>query len=510
MQAYDKCSRAVAGFSGNDFARQVAERDASLKASSTKKFRSAAAPKGTKLASGYTDRTQQRISEEEDDKATRIKALEDMVKLGQMDQATFEALRDEIVGGDVRNVHLVKGLDRKLLERVRRGEDVLADKKQAKEASTDRASPEPRAPANANVDLDQEFEQLAGKEIQPVARSESEKRGEMAAPPSVAGRKRTRDDILKELKASRQAATTAFTKPQPPEPSLGPRFMKVGEKKERPRIERDERGREVLITVDENGKVKRKIKKTKEPAPSSHGLLMPDKDAKPLGMEVVETAPAPKVEDVDIFEGVGADYDPLEGLGDDSNDSDDGETDDLISPPGGEDQSISLKSPLSTGQASMPPPPIPTKAKASKGNYFGDAEEDPSADTGTTSKSLDDPTILAALKKAATLKPLSAGDTDSMEKDEAAKLARRKKMLENQDRDAEDMDFGFGSSRFGDEEEADGKKVKLSAWGKDGEDGQRHAEGKGPRKRGPKKKKGDANNAADVLKAMQRMKEKGR
>ncbi|KAL8831531.1 MAG: hypothetical protein Q9191_000809 [Dirinaria sp. TL-2023a] len=500
--------RSVVGSSGNDFARQVAERDASLKAPSIKKFRSAAAPKGTKLASGYTDRTQQRISEEEDDKATRVKALEDMVKLGQMDQATFEALRDEIVGGDVKNVHLVKGLDRKLLERVRRGENVLADKTEANEASTKVASPERRASPSADNDLDQEFEQLADKEVQPVAKPESEKKGVMAPPPPVAGRKRTRDDILKELKASRQAATPASTESQPAKPSLGPRFMKVGKKRESSRIERDERGREVLITVDENGKVKRKVKKAKEAAPPSHGLLMPDKDAKPLGMEIVEAAPAPEVEEVDIFEGVGADYDPLEGLGDGSNDSEDGETDSRVSPPDGEDQSTSLRPPLSTGQASMPPPPLPTKATANKRNYFGDAEEDPSANTGATSKSLDDPTILAALKKAATLKPLSAGDTDSVGEEETAKLARRRKMLENQDRDAEDMDLGFGSSRFGDEEEADGKKVKLSAWGKDGEDGQRIAEGKGPRKRGPKKKKGDANNAEDVLKAMQRMKEK--
>lgn len=503
--------RSVAGFSGNDFARQVAERDASLKGPSNKKFRSTAAPKGTKLASGYTDRTQQRISAEEDDKATRIKALEDMVKLGQMDQATFEALRDEIVGGDVRNVHLVKGLDRKLLERVRRGEDVLADKSEAKRASTEVASPERRSPASADVDLDQEFEQLADKKIQPVAKSEGEKKGEMAPPPPVAGRKRMRDDILKELKASRQAAATASTKPQPPEPSLGPRFMKVGEKKEKSRIERDDRGREVLITVDENGKVKRKIKKAKEAAPPpSHGLLMPDKDAKPLGMEIVEAVPAPEVDEVDIFEGVGADYDPLEGLGDDDDDSDNRETVERLSAPGDEDRNTSLEAPLSTGQATMPPPPLPAKVTANKRNYFGDAEEEPSADTEATSKSLNDPTILAALKKAATLKPLSTGDTDPMEKDEEARLARRKKMLENQDRDAEDMDLGFGSSRFGDEEEADGKKVKLSVWGKDREDGQTHAEGKGPRKRGPKKKKGDANNAADVLEAMQRMKEKGR
>ena len=429
-----------------------------------------------------------------------------MVKLGQMSKASFEALRDEIVGGDVRNVHLVKGLDRKLLERVRRGEDVLADNSGVKEASPKATSPERRAISSEHLDLDQEFDQLADKEVQPVARTENEKKGDMAPPPPVAGRKRTRDDILKELKASRQAATTTAMKHQPSEPSLGPRFVKVGEKRGRSRIERDERGREVLMTVDEDGRVKRKVKKAKEAGHSSYGLLMPDKDAKPMGMEVAEAPPVPEFEEVDIFEGVGADYDPLESLGEDDDDSDDGGTHDLVSTSGGEGPTASLKPPLSTDQISMPPPPLPAKATANKRNYFGYTKEDTSADPEATSKSLDDPTILAALKKAATLKPLSAGDTDSDEKEAAAKLARHRKMLENQDRDAEDIDLGFGSSRFGDEEETDGKKVKLSLWGKDGEDGQGRAEGKGPRKRGPKKKKGDVNNAADVLKAMERRK----
>ena len=79
-------------------------------------------------------------------------------------------------------------------------------------------------------------------------------------------------------------------------------------------------------------------------------------------------------------------------------------------------------------------------------------------------------------------------------------------MLEAHDRDADDMDLGFGSSRFGDEEDGEGKKVKLSVWGKETGDEGRSGEGKVPRKRGPKKRKGDANSAADVLKVMERRK----
>lgn len=72
------------GSSGVDFARQLAERDQGERP--TKKFRSSAAPKGTKLASGYRDRTQERVSVEEDEKASRVKALEEMLKLQQIDQ----------------------------------------------------------------------------------------------------------------------------------------------------------------------------------------------------------------------------------------------------------------------------------------------------------------------------------------------------------------------------------------------------------------------------------------
>ena len=52
------------------------------------------------------------------------------MKLQQIDRPTFERLRDDIIGGDINAVHLMKGLDFKLLERVRRGEDVLSGKKE--------------------------------------------------------------------------------------------------------------------------------------------------------------------------------------------------------------------------------------------------------------------------------------------------------------------------------------------------------------------------------------------
>lgn len=503
----------MAGSSGNDFARQLAERNASLNPSATKKFRSTAAPKGTKLGSGYQDRTKLLTSDEDDEKARRVKALEEMVKLGQMEQSTFEALRDEIIGGDISHVHLVKGLDRKLLERVRRGEDVLSAATSAAKGPSEESDPSQTVPPPADVDVDEELEELEKKEIQPVTKQEQSKQGEMA-PAQVAGKKRNRDDILKELRASRLAAAEASKQAEPP--ALGPKFTKFGQKRETSRIEKDERGREILITTDENGKVKRKVKKAipNDEASRDRGLLMPDKDAQPLGMEIALPATLNQEEDIDgdIFEGVGADYDPLDGLEDEEDDSEDEKVKVQDSQRQSSPGVVGGKPPnaSSSDRSSMPPPPLPNKAIESRRNYFGDAGEYKEEDSDLPSNKLTDPTILAALKKASTINPLSSQDSAPENEEEAAKLARRKRLLEGHDRDADDMDLGFGSSRFGDEEEAEGKKVKLSVWGKESGKEERSGEGKGPRKRGAKKRKGDANSAADVLKVMERRKAEGK
>ncbi|MCJ1381611.1 hypothetical protein MMC17_004722 [Xylographa soralifera] len=507
--------RSVAGSAGIDFARQLREQNGPTNA---KKFRSSAAPKGSKLASGYQDRTQLRTSTEEDDKAARVKALEDMVRLGQMEMATFEALRDEIVGGDVKDVHLVKGLDYKLLERVRRGEDVLAEKPPDLDKDNTKMKED-------EVDVDEAFDDLEGKEVQPLAKEERQKKGEMA-PPSLSsgGKKRTRDDILRELRESRQKAAEEKKAQQP---TLGPRFKKLGAKQEKSRIERDERGREVLITVDEDGNVKRKVKKVKIEdigANGDNGLLMPEKDAKPLGMDVshIRKAPEPVVkEDIDIFEGVGIDYDPLGGEQDEDDDDETSDEEDIRESTGAhkdEPGTISQKAIVSAEDSdnmsessppAMPPPPIPAKPSNSTRNYFNDTSPG-DAENPTAANPLTDPTILAALKKASTIKPLSSS-TETTNEAEAAKLAKRKKMLEAHDRDAEDMDLGFGSSRFEDQEEGEDRKVKLSVWGKDhGDEDEAKGEGKEKRKRGGKKRKGDKNSASDVLKVMARQKEDGK
>lgn len=445
------------------------------------------------MGSGYQDRTQLRTSGDEDEKAVRVKALEEMVKLGQMDQSTFEKLRDEIVDGEVKDVHLVKGLDYKLLERVRRGEDVLSDS--VKSASSQGQDYDSKDEPEPELDVDEEFEKLEEKQIQPMAKEEKSKKGEMAPPPLVAGKKRTRDDILKELKASRAAAAEKAK-----QSTLGPKFVKVGEKKERSRIERDERGREILITVDEEGRVKRKVKKTKtEETLNGHGLPMPDKAAKPLGMEVASVVEAPIEDEGDIFEGVGADYNPLGDMDDDndSDDSSDTEGKATAQPP----KPSPPPEPSESETSAVPPPP------GKRRNYFGDADDDEQDTNAPSTNPLTDPAILAALRKASSIKPIPSGSTNE---EAAAKVAQRKKMLESHDRDAEDMDFEFGSSRFGDQEDGEDRRVKLSAWDGDGDKDGGKGEDKAKRKRGAKKRKGDVNSAADVLNVMERRKAEGK
>ncbi|KAE9381888.1 hypothetical protein N431DRAFT_539431 [Stipitochalara longipes BDJ] len=488
--------RTVAGYSSsNDFARQLAERNSSS-SQATKKFRSSAAPKGAKLPEGYVDRAKQRVGddgEEESEKVQRVKALEEMMKLQQIDEATFEKLREEILGDEVgmQRAGLVKGLDRSMLERVKRGELTTEDVLEGRAGKKEQAGNE-----EGEEDVDDEFEKLEEREVEAVHREKEKKKGEMA-PPALTGKKRNRDQILAELKAARLAAKEAA------QPSLGSRFKKVGDRRGESRIERDSKGREVLITVDEDGNEKRKVRKVQVQEPEvekGHGLLMPDKDAVPLGMEVPEI-PKPaeeEEEDDDIFEGAGDDYDPLAGLEDEDSEEEgeEGEVSETKEKAPAKEEARDKPVP-----GSMAPPPKP-KDSAAPRNYFGESKSEPLPDTSGP-KAID-PTILAALKKASTLNPISK---EAESEEEAAKAARRKKMLQQDDRDAQDMDMGFGSSRFADEEDFEEKKVKLSEWGsKDDDDEGGKGDGKGKRKRGPKKRKGDANSAADVMKVLERRK----
>ncbi|KAI7713443.1 hypothetical protein KC353_g7547 [Hortaea werneckii] len=499
--------RNVKGGTDVDFARQVRERNAALGGSAqpaSKRFKSRD-PRGVKLGAGYTDRAKAREEAQDDEgeegsKAARIKALEEQMKLDQISQRTFEALRDEITGGDVGSTHLVKGLDRRLLERVRRGEDVLGT------GNGDGAAAPP-------PDVDEELDKLGEQEVHAIAKEKNEKRGNMAAPAQLAGKKRSRNEIMAELKAQRQAAAAAKAAP-----SLDSRWRKVGEK-QKDRIEIDAKGREVLITVDDDGIVKKRVRKV--PEKSSNVADMPDASKPVLGADVEISTAAPQApppqeeeeEDDDIFEGVGTDYDPLGKVGGDEDDEDSDEEDSKE----GKERPGVKGSPGKPSPATLVQDAQTADAKPpAKRNYFGDSvdEQDSHAEADRFAG------VENLLKKAAQKgdnveDDVSEGDEDLDDAARAEKAAKQKKraaMLEaaQRDRDMEDMDMGFGSSRYEDEAEVDaeGSKVRLSQWkgkvgGGEEDEGWEEGGSKEKRKRKPKKRKGDANNAADIMRVIE-------
>lgn len=492
--------RSVVGYnSSNDFAKQLAEHKRELSGQPpTKKFRSSAAPKGTKLAHGYQDRTSLRRADGEDvetrdDKEKRLKALEEMMKLQQIDQATFEKLSEEIgVGGDISSTHLVKGLDWKLLERVKRGEDVSAG------PAGEQKEPE----GETKADVDDELESVLAKEVESVAIEPKPKKGEMASPvsePATQGQRVSRDEILQRLKASR-ALDKQEEVSLPVEPSLGERFKKVGsgnqsEKKRFTEVVHGRR-REVLITTDRDGRTKRKVRWLDKEAPAVSNEASKESTKAVLGMEVPAELAAKheamlleqqqaEEEDNDIFAGVGADYNPLADVSDASDEEShhDGEI---------------KAADLTAGTAGPKATPTPDITTVQPRNYFPTkAPEAPEAPTESPNPLVSDPAVIAALKRAAEIR-LPRDETDSgelaiaPEAQDPDQISRRKLFLENlkkRDReDAMDMDLGFGESRFGDDEDEDGP-----TW--DGEDGEK----KRGRKRGPKKRKGDKDSIHDVM-----------
>lgn len=451
------------------------------------------------MPEGYQDRAQLRnaeaANEDPEDLQQRVKALEEMVKLGQIDQRTFDKLCAELgVGGDVGSTHMVKGLDWKLLNRVKAGEDVS----KAAEKPAPAPQEEPLSAEMAEEEFERLMEEKGLEEVTAAPKEQKEKKKGVMAPPPP--RKKTRDEILKELKASRAAP------PPPPESTLGSRFKKVGddkpEKKRFVELAENGRRREVLVITDAQGNTKRKVRwidKPGEKAPPSE-LVQLDKNAKPLGMEVpaeiaakAAASAAPEDDDDDIFAGVGADYNPLAGIEQDDDSSSDEEEGEAKKKSTGDGE----------GKHSTKEETGPEAAtKPVKRNYFSSsasavAEEEPEDRSNPLTK---DPTILAALKRAAALRQASPSAEDSGESGEAA--LRHKNFLEEARRrdalDAADMDMGFGGSRIEDGEEDDGPLLDFDD---DGEGQQRGGAKK--RKRGPKKKKGDKDSVSDVMSVLE-------
>ena len=484
--------------SNADFARQVREQHAGLQP--TKKFKSSA-PKGSKLGDGYTDRAKERAEaqrREEEEKAKRIRALEQQVKLGTLPAADFEHIREKILADADSGRPQVKGLDRKLLERTRRGEDILDTTGAEKEEDDGDAAP---------IDVEDALDKLGAQEVQTVARTAAEKVGTKATAAPVAGVKRTRDEIMAELKAKRQRAAQEKAAAAP---VFDHRWRKVGEQA-KPRLEIDHKGREVLITVDEDGIVKRMVRK---PGAGKEGIAAPSSDSsKPvLGADYVlgKQGPAQHKRDAagdnddgdddddddddgDIFAGVGTEYNPL------------GEEEEDGSSSGDEVESAKkttakqeTRSEDEDPNADKSRPGDSTAIHPQRRNYFTDEGTEPEQTSKPNYKDVEN-----IIKKAAQI-----GATISEEVDEQEKMrAEKRAQMLARDRDMDDLDLGFGSSRFEDDED-DGPagKGRNSDWkrsGKTGDDGwEEGGHGDGKKKRKPKKRKGDVNNIDDVMRVL--------
>ncbi|KAL4734343.1 hypothetical protein BDV11DRAFT_209486 [Aspergillus similis] len=507
-----------------NFASQLAEyrRERDGNPPPNKKFKSSAAPKGTKLPVGYEDRAAARLRESEDAKSAereaKLKELEERFKKALIDEETFTRLRKELgIGGDLSSTHMVKGLDWDLLRKVKAGDDVERTKEEGKKDGEGDREAAAGNESEKEVDVDEDFDKVLeqkGGEVLPSAPKEKEKKkGNMAPPPApTQTQRKTRDEILRELKASR-AAASASTAAQAPESVLGARFKKIGDTKpEKKRfIEQDESGRrrEVLLITDAEGKTKRKTRwldkaGTTAPATATAGDPVPEKEKetkpKPLGMDVPADVAAKikaaqqntEEEDDDIFAGVGADYNPLGGDGsEDSSESEEEEG----------DVAAELKSRLELGKEKTAGESTTAAARteaARPRNYFatsstGKEAEQVESDCKRTNPLTKDPTILAALKRAAALRQAADGSdhiADDEEGVDKETLLRRKRFLEEAQRrealDAMDLDYGFGGSRNEDDEDDEGTVLETERGGN-------------KRKRGPKKRKGDKDRAADVL-----------
>lgn len=446
--------------------------------------------RGAKLPKGYVDRAQARRDREaggqDTDQQTRIQALEEQHRLGHMDQATLLSLVQKIRGSTSPSNKL-DDLRRRITTDSREGLNRVGSEAMGHSA-------------------DVALEELEAREVVPVQREASSKQGSFAPRP-VNGVKRSRNDILAELRASRKAQEEQQGQ------NLGESFSKVGASSHAgaPTIEVDDKGREILITVDENGSVKRKVRKAKL-APSSMGVELTGDltPALPNTNKAVSQAqpdaatsissPAEHQSDADddddIFANVGDYYDPL-GAGTSTGKTSDSEAEDEEPRSSAAADSKSII-PQTGG--------VISSGKASGGmtrDYFGTSQnKSPEPSPAAPFK---DPTILAAIKRAARVSGLQ--EREGTEQTAKKQSTAAERLLSNQDRDFEDMDLEFGASRAIDEEDVaqESSRTKFSDWkGHDAEldTDKKDRGGASQRKRGQKKRKGDKNSASDVLRVM--------
>jgi hypothetical protein len=372
-----------------------------------------------------------------------------------------------------------------LLEKVRRGEDVTA---------SEEATATEKNGSDGGKDVDEELENVLEKEVQVAKRDEIVKKGEMAPPSSlpISGEKMSRNEILKRLKASRAAAAGEVAEMKAAEPSLGSKFRRFGsgDQSEKKKFVETVNGRrrEILVITNPDGRTKRKSRwldkddckldaQGTSAAGEALGMEVP-RDIAAKQKAMLEKQKLQEQEDDDIFAGIGADYNPLGPISDESDDDTNSET----------------KVEAAATQGETRARRIQTGGKPR--NYFSStAIDEENARSETTPAG--DPTILAALKRAAAIRKAQEESGAGEEAAQTDIRPRGKEFLERlrkQEReDAADLDLGFGESRFGDEDDEAGP-----IWN-DEEDGK-----KSERKRGPKKRKGNKDEVSDVMVVLKR------
>lgn len=452
-----------------------------------KKFKSSAAPKGTWLPDGYQDRTalRQGLLDSPDESVTdtepRLQVLEEMLKLQQIDQATFDNLRAKIgVGGDHGGIRMVKGLDWKLLEKARKGEDLNKPDEEIQ-------------PIHPERSVDEDLDEALAKEVRALKRSPPSTDGQHLSPPEFRpSQTLSRDEILLRLKQSRaNGSMQPLTQPMP---ILGDHFKKVdGRAKTHKKrfIETvNGRRREVLLTTDKNGNPKRKTRWLDQEIPHSEAAGISTSAGNPLGLDLPEGILARQKallnqqraasdeeddeDDGDIFQGIGSEYNPLADLVEDSEE---------------EVERKDVKS--SRSESSQAKLDLESKVASERRNYF--ATDESVGPEPPKSFGMNDATILEALKRAAKVSQRSnlsesagRGQDDFEHGEEATKQQRLlEKLRQREQDDARDLDMGLGESQFGDEDDDDGPIGKTSG-----------------RKRGPKRKRGNKDNVGDVMNAL--------
>ncbi|TGJ75105.1 hypothetical protein EYR41_002053 [Orbilia oligospora] len=430
--------RSVGG--ATSFAQQAAAYRLQQNPPKEKKFKSSV-PLGSKLPQGYVDRTKFR---DDDDTTTtdaeqRMAALMQLVEEGSLTRE--EAIeQSRAFGGDAKSTHLVKGLDFKLLERARKGEDVLAEKKDDEELQDEE-------------DIEDELDQALEKKVESVKRQRKEEKDD---DDDDEPKKKTRADILAEWKKSREEAAAKKVA----ESSLGSKFKKFGEKeKKKPKAKKEEKPTKASKDSTSGKKRKRDHEESSKEKVLGNGTVL---GILPPDLPSTKAVPAENQDedgDVNIFDDAPDDYDPLAGLADsdDGSGSDEGEVEDKTT----------KKNKTQEGMPPPPPPPPSTRPR----NYFATSSKDADVSTqsiSSTPLSGQDLTntmeLSAAIKKAAQMRELSKADLDD---EEAKKAARHKAMLQAASRDDEDVDMGFGGSRtFGDDDDDDLGVTKKKKRGK--------------------------------------------